>query len=84
MRFPTMWYVRPAKAQLEYSMNIKLLTENHLEFLSLKMGCRGLSVSTLVKLGNHMSLLIYLPKCLDYEPGQSKYLCLQAIQLNKT
>ena len=31
-------------------MNIKLLTEHHLEFLSLKMGCRGLSNSTLVKM----------------------------------
>ena len=39
-----MWYVRPAKAQtsdqslclsLEYSMTVKLLTEHHLEFLSL-------------------------------------------------
>ena len=64
MRFPTMWYVRQAKAQtacayaqsdqslclsLECSMNIKLLTEHHLEFLSLRMGFRGLSESTLVK-----------------------------------
>ena len=47
MRFPTMWYVRPAKAQtslriravwsepcwsIEYSMTVKLLTEHHLEF----------------------------------------------------
>ena len=31
-------------------MNIKLLTEHHLEFLRLKMGCRGLSESTLVKM----------------------------------
>ena len=45
MRFPTMWYVRPAKAHinlsqtlesLEYSMTVKLLTEQHLEFLRLK------------------------------------------------
>ena len=28
----------------------KLLTENHLEFLSLKGGCRGSSESTLVKM----------------------------------
>ena len=74
--FPTMLYVRPAKAQtslrihaiwsklyaqadqslcssLEYSMNIKLLTEHHLEFLSLKGCCTGLSEST----GNHVSRL---------------------------
>ena len=31
-------------------MNVKLLTECHLEFLSLKGGCTGLSESTLVKM----------------------------------
>ena len=35
---------------LDYSMIIKLLTEHHLEFLSLKRGCRGSSESTHVKL----------------------------------
>ena len=30
-------------------MSVKLLTEYHLEFLSLKGGCTGLSESTLVK-----------------------------------
>ena len=65
MRFPTMWYVRPAKPQislrlaqsdqslrlsLEYSMSVKLLTEHHLEFLSLKGGYTGSSESTLVKM----------------------------------
>ena len=34
----------------EYSMNIKLLTEHHLEFLSLTGGCTGWSESTLVKI----------------------------------
>ena len=62
MRFPTMWYVRPAKAyaqsdqslckSLEYFMSVKLLTENHLEFLSLSLGCTGLSESTLVKMSD--------------------------------
>ena len=67
MRFPTMWYVRPAKPQislrkaqsdqslclsLEYTMIVKLLTEHHLEFLSLKGGCRGSSKSTFVKMSN--------------------------------
>ena len=33
-------------------MNIKLLTEHHLEFVSLKGGCRGSSESTLVKMSN--------------------------------
>ena len=31
-------------------MNIKPLTEQHLEFLSLKGGCTGTSESTLVKM----------------------------------
>ena len=31
-------------------MNVKLLTEQHLEFLSLKEGCIGSSESTLVKI----------------------------------
>ena len=31
-------------------MIVKLLTEHHLEFLSLKGGCRGLSKSTRVKI----------------------------------
>ena len=67
MRFPTMWYVRPAKPQislriravaqsdqslrwsLEYSMIVEILTEHHLELLSIKEGCTGSSESTLVK-----------------------------------
>ena len=35
---------------LEYSMSVKLLTENNMEFLSLKRGCTGSSESTLVKM----------------------------------
>ena len=45
---------------LEYSMAVKLLTEYHLEFLSLKGGCTGSTDSTHVKcriVGNHMSRL---------------------------
>ena len=59
MRFPTMWYVRPAKSQaslhisiclsLGYSLTVKLLTKHRLEFLSLKGGCTGSSESTLDK-----------------------------------
>ena len=33
-------------------MTVKLLTEHHLKFLSLKGGCRGSSGSTLVKMSN--------------------------------
>ena len=35
---------------LEYSINVKLLTEHHLEFLRLKGGCTGSSESILVKM----------------------------------
>ena len=35
---------------LEYSMAVNLLTEQHLEFLSLKGGCTGSSESTHVKM----------------------------------
>ena len=67
MRFPTMWYVRPATAQislrkahsdqclsysLDYSMSVELLAEHYLEFLSVKGGCTGLSDSTLVKMSH--------------------------------
>ena len=37
---------------LEYALIVKLLTEHHLEFLSLKGGCRGSSESTHVKMSN--------------------------------
>ena len=53
-----MWYVQPAKprsdqslcSSLDYSMSVKLLTEHHLEFLSLKGSCTGSSESTFVKM----------------------------------
>ena len=35
---------------LEYSLTVELLTEYHLDFLSLTGGCTGLSESTLVKM----------------------------------
>ena len=48
---------------LEYSMTVKLLTEHHLEFLSLKGGCTGSSESTLVK----------MPHC--WKSHVTSYLC---------
>ena len=76
MAFPTLWYMRPEKAQtrlacayaysdqgiylsLDYSMNIKLLTEHRLEFLSLKWAveaCQILHLSKCHIVGNHLSL----------------------------
>ena len=40
-------------------MIVKLLTEHHLEFLSLKGGCTGSSGSTLVKMSNLVSWLTF-------------------------
>ena len=61
MRFPTIWYVRPANPQidqslcwsLEHYMTVKLLTKHHLEFVSLKGGCTGSPESTLVKIPHY-------------------------------
>ena len=39
---------------LEYSMDVKLLTEFYLEFLSLKVGCTGLCESTLLKMPHYL------------------------------
>ena len=74
MRFPTMWYVqslRPACAYTqsdqslcysqEYSMRVKLLTEQHMEFLS----CTDLPESTLIKMPHcwksHVTAKLYSP-----------------------
>ena len=57
-------YAQPDQSlclSLEYSMIVKLLTEHHLEFLSLTGGCSGSAKSTHVKchiVGNHMYWLI--------------------------
>ena len=44
-------------------MIVKLLTEHHLELLRLKEGCRGTSVSTLVKMSNCWKSHIMAPMC---------------------
>ena len=82
MRFPTMWYVRPAKPQislrirlclsLEYSMSVKLLTEHHLEFLSLKGGCTGWSESTLVKMPHCWKSHVTAHLCFGLKKGWRK------------
>ena len=47
-------------------MTVKLLTEHHLEFLSLKGGCTGSSESTLVKMPHcwksHVTAQILVPQ----------------------
>ena len=50
-------------------MIVKLLTEHHLEFPSLKGGCRGSSESTLVEMSNcwksHATAQLYLFNFMD-------------------
>ena len=57
---------------LEYSLSVKLLTEHHLECLSLKGGCTGSSESTLVKMPycwkSHATALIKMLQCTYIEP----------------
>ena len=49
-------------------MIVKLLTEHHLEFLSLRGGCRASSESTLVKMSNcwksHTAAQIFISRYL--------------------
>ena len=56
-------------------MIVQLLTEHHLEFLSLKAGCRGSSESTLVKMSNswktHAAAHIVLGCYLAYSINKS-------------
>ena len=52
---------------LEYSMIVKLLTEHHLEFLSLKGGCRGSSESHLSKCQIVANLMLRLISYLTSE-----------------
>ena len=60
-------------------MTVKLLTEHHLEFLSLKGGCIGSSKSTLVKMSNcwkshaaaHM-VLIYIRDAFQTSPSSAE------------
>ena len=42
--------IRAFRWSLEYYMIVKLLTEHHLDFLSLRGGCRDSSESTIVKI----------------------------------
>ena len=56
-------------------MIVKLLTEHHLEFGSLKGGCRGLSESTFVKLFEiscHGSYPLYSLQCPEEKKDASK------------
>ena len=77
MRFPTMWYVRPAKSQIRLRIwGVKLLAEHHLAFLSLKGGYTDSSESALVKMPHCkksiISFIFYLHISLFGVCGQRK------------
>ena len=73
-------------------MSVKLLTEHHLAFLSLKGGCRGSSESTLVIMSNYWKshaaahiIHIHLSKIygLHYNHNVSPSVCLSLCPLVK-
>ena len=61
-------------------MIVKLLTEHHLAFLSLKGGCRGLSESTHIKMPHcwkshamsHFFYFFFLQDCMELQHKQTK------------
>ena len=50
-------------------MTVKLLTEHHLDFLSLKVGCTGSSESTLVKMPHCWKSHVTAHTCVTNEPS---------------
>ena len=54
---------------LEYSMTVKLLSEHHLEFLSIKGGYTGSAESTLVKMSHYWKshATVYLINCISVD-----------------
>ena len=66
-------------------MIVKLPTKHYLEFLTLKGGCRGLSVSTLVKMSNCWKshalahfVIIYVVSAIFQSTNQFKSLKVQS------
>ena len=62
-------------------MSVKLLTEHHLEFLSLKGGCTGSSVSALIKIPHcWKSHIVAQPRGRGFEPNLR--LCVVSLSKN--
>ena len=90
MKFSTIRYVRPAKAQtslriqtdqslclsLNYYMSIKLLIELNLVFLSLTGGCTESSESTLVKVAHCWKSHVTVQIFLNTRPRRQSVACL--------
>ena len=72
-------------------MNIKLLTDHHLELLSLKIGCTGSSESTHVKVPHywkshvaaHIKSLIVLCLVVSIEAAYYEFCCILLYGINK-
>ena len=64
-------------------MIVKLLTEHHLEFLSLKGGCRGSFKSTLVKMSNcwksHAAAQLFVPDNLIMAADTLNYVLMNSL-----
>ena len=67
---------------LEYSMTVKLLTEHHLEFFSLKRGCTGSSESIYVKMPHCWKSHVVAQ--MSYGPGCHKLITTHNVLVNKT
>ena len=71
---------------LEYSMSVKLLTEHHLEFLSLNGGSEGSSESTLVKMlhcwKSHVTAHMYMNFANSVHTGAVRIYAFKILFLN--
>ena len=68
-------------------MIVKLLTEHHLEFLSLKGGCRGSSESHMSKchiVGNLISRLNYVMRTSVFSDNNTRLVILKFEQVHLT
>ena len=83
-------YAQPDQSlcwSLNYAISVKLLTEHHFEFLSLKGGCIDLSDSTLVKIPHYWKSHVAAHKKVCYNKGvmrQSALLVVNPITLYKS
>ena len=64
-------------------MIVKLLTEHHLEFLSLTGGCRGSSESTLVKMSNCWKSHVMAHMYISFSKGKIKSKAVSIEKINK-
>ena len=65
-------------------MIVKLLTEHHLEFLSVKGGCTGSSESTLVKMSNCWKSHVTAQNFISYLPSDDVLTCYLQINVKMT